>query len=138
MLYKFNGVYYSDTNRSMTLCNLFEDKFVKLALSDLLKYSNFPTACPIMKVSLDRHFIVSIKQSMYIILQKNYYLKNYVVHEDSLPPFSISPETKAQIQLTREINGEHKMMAKVTIHIEMEADYHGSYGRLPEKQRYID
>lgn len=65
MLYKFNGVYYSDTNRSMTLCKVFEDQFVKLALSDLLKFSNFPTACPIMKVSLDRQRdLVSINQSI--------------------------------------------------------------------------
>ena len=77
-------------------------------------------------------------QFLNIISQKNYYLKNYVVNEDSLPPFSISPENKVHIQLTREINGEHKMMAKVIIHIEMEADYHGSYGRLPSKQRYIE
>ena len=51
MLYKFNGVYHSDTNKSMPFCKIFENEFVKLALSDLVRYSNFPTACPIMKVS---------------------------------------------------------------------------------------
>ena len=54
--------------------------------------------------------------------QNKYYLKDFVLNEDLVPPFVLPPEGdyKTKIQLDRDVNGEHKMMAKVTIMTKIE------------------
>ena len=59
---------------------------------------------------------------LFIKLQNKYYLKDFIMNEDLLPPFLQPPEGeyKTHIQLNRDVNGEQKMMAKVMIYVKIE------------------
>lgn len=52
MFYKHEGLFHSDRNNSIALCKIVENDNVEQFLIDLMKYSNFPAACPILKASL--------------------------------------------------------------------------------------
>ncbi|CAO1362476.1 unnamed protein product [Diamesa tonsa] len=103
---KEKGHYHSITNNSISLCRALDKTtsipLVKILLAEILKYSNFPTACPMKK--------------------NKYYLKDFVLNEDLVPPFVLPPEGdyKTKIQLDRDVDGGHKMMAKVTIFTKIE------------------
>ena len=69
---KEKGNYHSITNNSMSLCRVLEkttsNPMVKMLLTELMKFSNLPTACPMKKASL------SISTTLFAI---TYYLLNY-------------------------------------------------------------
>lgn len=52
---KENGHYLSITNTSLSLCRVLEkttsNPIVKLVLAELMKFSNLPTSCPMLKAS---------------------------------------------------------------------------------------
>ncbi|CAO1324005.1 unnamed protein product [Diamesa serratosioi] len=52
---KEKGHYHSIANNSMSLCRVLEktvsNPVVKLVLAELMKFSNLPTACPMLKAS---------------------------------------------------------------------------------------
>ncbi|CAO1424382.1 unnamed protein product [Diamesa serratosioi] len=101
---KEKGEYQLLLNSTLEVCTLLSKTkthpIIRLIMRELLKSSNFPTACPVKK--------------------GRYYMKDFILNESLMPPFLPEGIFKCYIQLNRVVDGEELMLAKTTIYTHIE------------------
>ncbi|KAL7015982.1 hypothetical protein ACKWTF_016755 [Chironomus riparius] len=100
-----DGVYKHLVNATLNACNILarvkSHPILRLIIKELLKSSNFPMACP-------------IKRGLY-------YMKDFVLNEDMLPPFIPLGSFMSIIRIIRMVDDEPQ--AIVSVRIMTEIDY---------------
>lgn len=99
-----DGQYKHLVNASINTCNILSrvksHPILKLIIKELLKTSNLPMACPFKKGI--------------------YYMKDFVLNEDLLPPFIPMGNFMSIIGVSRLVNGEEMMIMKVRLVVDID------------------
>jgi len=100
-------------NTSVNVCNIMSriktHPILRIVLKELMKTSNFPTACPIKKGL--------------------YYMKDFALNEELLPPFLPEGSFMSKSRITRVINGEEVPLLKITVYVDI------AYGK--DRQKFV-
>lgn len=103
---KVNNEYQHLLNASMNVCNIMSrvksHPILRIILKELLKSSNIPTSCPIKKGV--------------------YYMKDFSLNEDLLPPFLPLGHFKSYGRVSRLIDGDEVTLMKITINTDIDFD----------------
>lgn len=101
---KEKGEYQLLMNSTLEVCTLLSKTkthpLIRMIMRELLKSSNFPTACPVKK--------------------GRYYMKDFILNESLLPPIVPEGSFKCHIQFNRVVDGEEIMLAKTVIYTHIE------------------
>jgi hypothetical protein len=101
---KIKNEYDHLMNTSMNICNIMSrvktNPILRIIMKELMKSSNFPTACPIKKGV--------------------YYMKDFMLNDELLPPFLPEGKFMSNARLTRIVDGEEISVLRLTIFLEIE------------------
>ena len=101
---RVNNEYQHLLNASINSCNVMSrlksHPLLRIILKELLKASNIPTSCPIKKGI--------------------YYMKDFSLNEDLLPPFLPMGHFMCRARMTRLVDGNEITMLKVTVNTDIE------------------
>lgn len=101
---RVDNEYQHLVNTSINVCNLMSrvktHPILRIVLKELLKASNFPTACPIKKGL--------------------YYMKDFSLNDDLLPPFLPIGTFMSKVRITRLVDEEEIPITKITIYVDID------------------
>lgn len=103
--FEMNGNEYEHLlNTSVNICNVMtrvkSHPILKIILTELLKASNFPTSCP-------------IKQDVY-------YMKDFSVNDDLLPPFLPLGKFMSRVRVVRIVDEAEVPLLKINILVDID------------------
>lgn len=101
---RLNDEYQHLLNASMNICNLMSrvkaHPIMRIIMKELLKASNIPTSCPVKKGI--------------------YYMKDFSLNEDLLPPFLPTGHFMCRARLARLIDSDEVTLLKVTVNTDID------------------
>lgn len=101
---KVKGEYLHHANASVSACNVMgrfkNHPILKFILSQLMKSSNIPFGCPIKKGV--------------------YFIKDFMLNDDLLPPFIPTGSFMSLARITRVVDGEEVPALKITVYVDIE------------------
>lgn len=99
-----NNEFQHLANVSLNVCNVMTrvkaHPILKIVLQELLKASNIPTSCPIKRGP--------------------YYMKDFILNEDLLPPFLPLGKFMGRIRVVRMVNEDEVPLVKMNVVIEID------------------
>lgn len=121
---KVDNDYQHLVNTSMNVCNVLKrvksHPILKLVMKELLKASNIPMSCPIKKVSFQVILFEMNRDKLVPPSQGIYYMKDFSLNEELLPPFLPIGEFMSHIRFARVVNDVEVLIMKLTVNVDID------------------
>ncbi|CRL08229.1 CLUMA_CG021127, isoform A [Clunio marinus] len=121
---KVNNEYNHLINTSLNACNFMSraksHPIVRLVMKELLRSSNFPTSCPIKKARFKSYEEILILAMYYLIFQGIYYMKDFILNDDLLPPFLPLGNFMSIIRATRSIDDNEMALVRMIMYVNID------------------